>query len=315
MKAAGADDDTIARGLGAMGSAQTGAYRAGVKGTFDIHFDYRDTTNLDEMLRNVTGFHFWATRNIPAYMRIMATHPGVFMALQRMEEDSEQYREEEGVASPRFNDSVPLFGLGRQLAQTLFGEEGELWWDPHRFVALAEPPGNIREPSKGESPVGRALDVAGGFGVSPHPFLNVPLNMLGVYGARQPGSFIRATPVVNAAVQQATGENFDLEGPVKELQRQRPLNALGANQPEPRDPDDVVAWRLREMSQERTGRPNHPAYIQAAREGNSNPLFQEAVRSLGNRGIREKALAATGVASMKLYTDTQHEMDQRRKKT
>lgn len=296
-RAQGADAKTQAQLLRELGRVQTEAYRAGIQEGFRIHFDYRDTTNLDELLRQVTGFHFWATRNVPLYFEIAATHPGLWASLRRLDEESTEYRRETGARSPRLEGTVPLGGLGRQLAQVLFGQAGDVYWDPRAAFALTQMPGSdVRAPSPGESALGRALDYLGAVGVSPHPVAQAALEIAGVYGARQPGAVLRATPLVNAAVQALTGQNFDLEAPIKTLRRQRLVG------PAPGGPDALVRMRLRELSLEEYGVPDAPPYQRAQAEGPRNPLWQRAVRDLGNQALRERLTAALGIP-LKLQPD------------
>lgn len=305
---AGGDEHSVVKNVNYLNELRGQAHTAAVNEAQHIHLDYRKTTNLDEILRNVTGFHFWATRMIPMYLEIMATHPGLLNAIDRMEQDSTNYRNEHDMSSPRLQSTVPMFGPGRQLAHMLFGRDGEIFVDPTRLTAFTDRPFDVFSPAKGESPVGRVLDALNSVGVSPNPALQIPLQMSGAYGARQPSDILRLTSLINGLVREKTGRMFDLELPLHAIARERPLNALGADQPLPAEPNDMVRWRLRELSQEKTGTPNAPEYKLAEKEGSKNPLWREAVMSLGNQQTRERVMSLMGMPT-RFYSDAQHELD------
>jgi hypothetical protein len=264
------------------------AVESGVKHADHLHFPYK-YTNLDEGLRNFLGFHYFASRRIPLYMEVMATHPALAMAAHQWQDAADEIQEAEGLENARrFEDAAPLRLPG--LSNLLFGRDGEVWFNPTRLLSLLEPLVDEAHPYRGATPVASALDYGSNLGLNPSPPLRAALEVSGLLGGAPAQPVLRSTPLVNATLRAVTGEPVDVEGPLTALREQRPLGGT-----KPTDDKVFVRLRLMELSLEQTGRPNDPTYVQAMREGPSNPLWRQAEQQLGGDQGKERLAALLGI--------------------
>jgi hypothetical protein len=285
-----------------------GADAAGIDLAHKLHFNYKDSSNLDEFLSQITGFHRFSVHNLPLYGEILATHPAILRGLKAYDDATEAYAKQEGAdKNSRVDNAVSLGGLGRGLAAILFGQQGETFLNPARYLSITgqvfEEP---REP-KGQTALGGLLANTSPLGVGLAPTLELPLRIAGALGAAPPTTFLPAlSPTVNAAAQLATGRDVNIEAPLDWLQRQR----LGG--PAPSDRATAVKIRLAEMSLERNPHaPVAPEFVRAIAEGPDNPLWQEAQRSLGRQRLGEAGASWFGLP-LKARSDAQAAIEEAR---
>ncbi len=269
-------------------------HEAGIANSHKIHFDYNKLTKADDALRNVMGFHFYATRSIPFYLELFAEHPGLFALNRQYHDLSEEIRKDRELSTQRrYEGTIPLPDVG--LDELLFGKQGEIFINPTRLVSVLEPNPVPIAPWKGASPLAPILGVGNEVGLRLAPPLNIPLQVSGLLGNAPPTTMFRGTPFLNQAGEALTGHPVSVEGPIDWVQRQRPLNALGVKQPVPTSPDLFIKLRLLELAQEETGDAKNPEYLRAMWQGNSNPLWQRAARDLGTQGTKERLAALLGL--------------------
>lgn len=305
----GAAPATIKDALTILGQERRAALEAGDTFAKKIHFDLMEgRTNADELLQQVTFFHTWATRNLPFYAEVLATHPGLFNALRAYQDTTaEGARQGDYSHNPRLRSGLPLGGPAELVAH-LFGDQGQIFFNPARYIGIVQ---QLDEPyqARGQADMGSVINALSQVGLGPNPLIQAGLNTAGVMGARQPGNLLRVSPLINGLAQMATGLPVNIEDVtgLPQLQRMRPLNALGANQPVPSDPAQRVRMRLAQMAGEQ-GNPNDPAAIAAMREGASNPLWREAQHQMGIQRVLESLSSLAG-APMAIRTGAERAID------
>ena len=240
------------------------ADRVGTQKAYQIFFDYEDVTRLEQELglNFWLPFHYWATRNVPFYLDTLSSHPRLLAFLVRYESASRRFREDRGLPG-RFSFMIP-FSIGGRY----FGV------NPFAIFSIFDQFRSYPELDSEDGVLQQLYEFIGTIGVSPSPFVMIPLERAGLVE----GKFdARLVPRLTQWVQLGTalaglnqGRGYDPEAPI--------LRVLTGE-----DPDAyrqrLVRRRLREMSIERTGRPDTPEY-QWAMLDPSSPLYQEALRDV-----------------------------------
>jgi hypothetical protein len=240
------------------------ADRVGTQKAYQIFFDYEDVTRLEQELglNFWLPFHYWATRNVPFYLDTLSSHPRLLAFLIRYESASRRFREDRGLPG-KFAFMIP-FSIGGRY----FGV------NPFAIFSIFDQFRSYPELDSEDGVLQQLYEFMGLIGVSPSPFVMIPLERAGLVE----GKFgTRLVPRLTQWVQLGTslaglnqGRGYDPEAPI--------LRVLTGE-----DPDAyrqrLVRRRLREMSIERTGRPDTPEY-QWAMLDPSSPLYQEALRDV-----------------------------------
>lgn len=294
----------------AFGAFKQELDQAGTNFTNKLFINYKDTTNADEFLRNFLGFHVFATRSIPFYVETLATHPGLLHGVQMFQQEQKEKNKRAGTTkNPRLRYAVDL--PAEDFVTALFGQNGMAMVDPTGYVSLVQAPlqamdENPNEP-KGTTLLGSVLNQLQRVGVSPAPWVQVPLQMLGAYGGQQPANILRVEPLVEAAATWATGQ--PVEAPWNALQRQRV--GPGADRM-PNDPAMTVRLKLREMALEQDRayadanptNPISPRFRQAMIAGPSDPLWREAASLVGRQQFLERGTSFVTGAPTTFRSDT-----------
>ena len=139
--------------------------------------------------------------------------------------------------------------------------------------------------------IGRALGVASQAGFTPAPWIDIPLNIAGIYGAQDSSGLSRHGDAIARTTEALTGSDLlDIE-PTKRISRAL-RNAIGLA-PETETVsntqmmDRSINTELREMALEDTGNPQATEYVVAATQPDS-PLYQEARRRAVSKDARRQ---------------------------
>ena len=303
---------TIKEALTILGQERRAALEAGEGFSKKIHFDLVEgRTNADELLQQVTFFHTWATRNLPFYAEVLATHPGLFNALRAYQDTTgEAARTGDYSKNPRLRSGLPLGGPAELVAR-LFGEGGQIFFNPSRYVGIVQQLDEPTPGARGVTDFGSVINALSQIGLGPNPLLQVGLNTAGLMGARQPGNLLRPSALINGLLQAATGRDVNIENVtgLPQLQRMRPLNALGLrNDPVPSDPAQRVRMRVAQNAAAEGLSPNGPEAIQAYREGANNQRWRAAQQQMGVQRALEALSSLAGVP-MPIRTGAERAID------
>jgi hypothetical protein len=262
---------------------------AGAQLADHINFNYTDTTNLDEALRKILPFHFWATRNIPFYAEHLAENPALLIALLRYDNLSTSERKEAGIDRlTRFAGMIPVEGqLGDALASLLLGRGGSVWANPAVALSIA---GQLRQPFIGEEagPLKQAYETLTSF-VSPWPHLDLAAQLaLEAAGQSEPESPQRLIPQ-SRFIRALTG--VDIEQPiraavegVRDAVTGRTLRSLTG------DPslDYNIRKKIAELAVRETGQPPSGEYL-AAMYNPQSPIYQRALAEIQREELGRSA--------------------------
>jgi hypothetical protein len=264
-----------------------GASREGEAAAQRVHFNHLDERVIEEKLhiRSWAPFYFWASRNLPYFAETMAQHPWTLRLWAKYDTAADEAKEEAGLTN-RFGDKVPMPFL-----RDLFGP-GIVWANPMVTMSIADQLKDTGD-DPDAPPMGEALRQLRKVGLSPAPWVDIPLVALGAYGPEdEPFNALRHTGPVSAALSAATGQPIDLEGPIKGAVRK----VQGTAPPQTERTfaglpfggsafiDRAIEKKLAEMSLERTGRAGHPVFMLAAANPN-DPLYKEALRDVLNMNL------------------------------
>jgi hypothetical protein len=251
------------------------ADRLGQMEAYRIFFDYQDVRRIEKELglNAWLPFHYWATRNIPFYLDTLASHPRLLAFLVRYESASRRFREERDLPG-KFAFMLP-FGIGG----------GYFGVNPFAIFSIFDQFRGYPELDDESGTLQRLYDLGATIGITPSPFVMIPIERAGLVEGRFQ---TRLVPRLTQWVQTGTalaglnqGRGYDPEAPV--------LRALTGQ-----DPDEVrqylVRRRIRELSLERTGRPDSPQY-QFAMLDPSSPIYQEALRDVNEYLARRSFLS------------------------
>lgn len=282
-----------------------------------VHFDVTDERQIeaDLRLKDWVPFHFWATRNIPFYFQTFAQHPELMRGWESYNRATEEEREREGLTG-RFRGTIEVNLPGVDgLLDAILGP-GTFYFNPLVVMSIADQ-FKPRYTDDDQPAVGRILDEAGRFGVSPAPWVNIPLTALGIYGDQEAPNVLRHSGIIAAGTEQLFGTRIDLETPVRagvnkarEIRGEPPYTLTESS-----FVDYYVKKRLAEMSVEQTGEPNDPQYVVAMSDP-THPLFQEALKQVRReQAFNDSVLGFMNPFPTKRLTDTEREVREDRKET
>lgn len=300
--------------------AAFGAYRgtledAGRQFSHKLFINYQNTTNADEWMRQFFGFHVFSTRSLPFYAETLATHPGLLSAVEDFKAAKEQQAKGGGYSKNRRMVYAVELPSDQEFLTAAFGHAGHIFIDPTGYVSLVQGAIQATQDSpdaRGTSVVGTILNQLQRVGLSPTPPLQVGLEIAGAYGGQQPQSLLRTEPLVERGTQALTGQ-FS-EAPWKTLQRQR-IGPFADRAPN--DPAMTARLMLRQMAleQDRAYADAHPTdpisprFRQAMVTGAGDPLYDAAVRRLGQQGFLEAGATYAG-APLRFRSNTETAIDQ-----
>ncbi len=235
------------------------ADRAGVDLANHIHFDYQSATRLDDAMRNVFAFHFWATRNLPFYLEHLLQMPSIATALWRYNQLSESEIERRNLTG-RFRGLVGMGGLGDAIAEQLFGlPGGETFGNPLSYLSILQ---QIPKVSYAEGPQA-LLDTVSAVGLAPNPVIQMGLRAAGVGKGEPMGNIFRLSGPISGALGALEGRPVSLERPISD--------ALGGFNSD----EYYTRNRLAEASVRERGMPNAPEYVDAM-GGEPNDQLRQA---------------------------------------
>jgi hypothetical protein len=292
---------------------------AGEEAARRVHYDFLDERNIEQWtkVRAWAPFHFWATRNLPYYLQTMAHNPWMLRLWHDYHSLSDREREESGLTA-RFADTIPWLRGGDPLTTLLFGP-GRVYFNPLVVMSIEDQLKPIGE-DRDLSALGKLANVAGKVGLSPAPWVSIPLTIVGAYGEVEPGNVLRLTGLVNSALSSdlIAGTPIDIEGPIKGTARaaqKRPaptseatLGGMPFGGSEATD--YAIAKKLAELSIERTGRPNHPDYV-AAMANPASPLYRQAQALVRGDYARQQALGFVSPVPTRNLPPTEEAIRQR----
>jgi hypothetical protein len=184
-----------------------------------VHFQFADERVIEDKLklRHILPFHIWATRNIPFYIETIAQNPQIVRAFQAYDRASDAEREQMGL-SQRFEGKLQLPGPFNTLAELMLGP-GIHAFNPMIAFSIADQfkgsPYIPDEEKGGPGMLGKAIMQGQRAGFTPAPWIDLPLNVAGIYGAREPFGIWRHGDVVAGSVEAATGVDVDFKPTVE----------------------------------------------------------------------------------------------------
>jgi hypothetical protein len=166
-----------------------------------IHFDYRNTTNLDDLMGQVMLFHVFATRNLVYYPRFLAEHPWTSVIFTNWIKQSEEDRSK-GRAPERFLGEVAAPQQFSNLLGAFFGQQGEIFYNPLQYVSIAQQllplARQIAKPQPGQTPVGALLEGQQNIGLGFAPGQRFVLDATGALGESDSRSYLTPAQPLNA---------------------------------------------------------------------------------------------------------------------
>lgn len=268
MKANGIEDEEAARYLSQVlvNHLAEGDIRGEAKAN-KIHFNYAVTDNMEAWLKHIFPFIVWNKRAYPFFAQNALEHPGIIMALSRLNNMSKQ--DTEGKPD-RVKGMVSMGRLGRDIAKAL-GVEGEAFSNPLEaimpFADFNFDPGDGTIATQG-----RKMLSSGGFGVA--PWWDAMATTGGLYGYKaQPNLLPRSN-----LFQGATGVDVERDAPAI-LGWKKYADAAKKLTTGEDSPSDLPQWLLEQeieqMSMEKEFTPQHPKYMRAKNDPDSE-IYKEA---------------------------------------
>jgi hypothetical protein len=276
LQRGGADADTVRSLVETWRRGLDEASQRGVDMSNKIHFPIEDERVIEERLRlsSWLPFHWWATRNIPFYLDTLAANPLILRIWQTYDQVADEDRKERGLTS-RFTG---MLGTRLGFMETLFGRDGMVYFNPMVALSIADQT-RPRYISADAPAYGKVLNLVGAAGISPAPWVQIPLTMVGVYGADAEAPGLLRT---SGMIESFTGVNPErltlipqiVDRGQRVLLGKRSTTLTGSHYR-----DYEINKRIAELSIEETGRANHPDYLRAMNDPTS-PIYRRAERDV-----------------------------------
>ena len=266
-----------------------------------IHFQIGDERNIEAALklRHILPFHTWATRNIPFYLQTLAANPWIYRTINHYNNANEDEMEMLGLTS-RFRSKMLVPEKLNGVFSLLMGP-GHHAYNPMIAFSIADQFKGGYEPDYSESSiplVGKTLGKLSKAGFRPAPWVDIPLNIAGIYGTEEAFGLSRHGDTISDAVEAATGSDIlDLEPTSRFTTAARnklsPITGVAKVDTVSNSTfmDRAINLELREMAERETGDAQNVEY-QLAGLDPENPLYKKARATVVNRDLRR------GVQSM-----------------
>lgn len=286
----GGDTGTANAASNLWATAVDNSTHVGVDFANKVQLDFETAYNIEDklFLSKWLPFHFFATRNIPFYLETLAAHPEIVNAWQAYQDVSEQDRIDIGLPS-RYKGFMPI---GDGFLAGLFGP-GQIYFNPLATISLFDQtksfgqdtgvPGQPTPDLLSRAGVGNALSKLGGVGMGVAPWVQIPMSMLGFYGAQdEPMPIFRFSGLTEDATgHDLFGENLvrKFENSVRAISTGQKVHTFTGSQMR----DNQIVTRLQDNMLDDIQRNPYVdpdvlrhMYIQASKDGPSNPLWQTA---------------------------------------
>jgi hypothetical protein len=249
------------------------ALRYGVREAQRVNYDYLRRTVGDDILSFIFKFHFWASRNLPFYYEEFLRHRALFRLWVRVREDQAR-DEQEGKRSSRLGQAIKV------LEFWLFGNYALVYIDLFDLISVTTQLNFVTEYGEPRTAWESLTRLGGSLTFSPNWDLSLVAWILGYDLRHSPPSLAPGISTIFRALGLQGWVSLDrIYGP---LRTQLSGRLPGSQKRWASDTltgslalDRSIWIELLILSYERTGRPDHPAYIRAMANPD-DPLFQEA---------------------------------------
>jgi hypothetical protein len=264
------------------------ALRYGVKEAQRVNYDYLRRTVGDDILSFIFKFHFWASRNLPFYYEEFLRHRALFRVWARIRREQAE-DEQEGRRSSRLGQAIKI------LEFWLFGNYALVYMDLFDLISVTTQLNFVTEYGEPRTAWESLTRLGGTLTFSPNWDLSLVAWILG-YDLRHGAPTLApglSTVFKALGIQEWTSSDriygplrTQLSGRLPGSQKRWASETLTGSLAL----DRSIWIELLILSYERTGRPDHPAYIRAMANPD-DPLFQEARERVLNRTRIEQGLS------------------------
>ncbi len=264
------------------------ALRYGVREAQRVNYDYLRRTVGDDILSFIFKFHFWASRNLPFYYEEFLRHRTLFRLWVRVRREQAE-DEQEGKRSSRLGQAIKI------LEFSLFGQYALVYMDLFDLISVTTQLNFVTEYGEPRTAWESLTRLGGTLTFSPNWDLSLVAWILGYDLRHGPPTLSPGLSTLFKALGISEWTSSDrIYGPLR--------TQLSGRLPGSRKRwasetltgslalDRSIWIELLILSYERTGRPDHPAYIRAMANPD-DPLFQEARNRVLRRTQVEQGLS------------------------
>lgn len=266
--------------------ALMGAQKSGLDLSNMINFNYKDLSNLQQVVRDYIPFSTWAMKAMPFFGRHLLENPWLPLKIAQLENASNTERERAGLPS-RFAGAVHT-PVADEIWSDLLGQKIKASYNPLRGLLPFSDIGRNAQGKPDENPIETAMRVGqmiGLPGLGPVP--ETAMTMLGLRGDDEPsrGYIRQANPIqaITGALGINRGAGIDFNRPFIEaqdairrglgqhpidLEKRSILNRL-----------DELAYQKTGFTTNQTGNPAVEPFI-TAKVNESGPLWDQARRDV-----------------------------------
>lgn len=229
------------------------AQREGVGFSHQIHFDYENLNNLEQLVKAFSPFATWGMKAYPFFAEELVKHPRVSLSLLRMTLEQEKERRANRL-SDRFAGSVHVPALD-QFWSAITGRPEKVYINPLRGLSPFADISQLGTINEDDTGLDTGLKTASAFGFSLNPAIEQLLRLTPLTSGSAParGYWRHSAPIegATALLGVANGRGIDLDAPVMDTERALRLAFRGL---EPTDvTESQVLRRLDELALRETG--------------------------------------------------------------